>query len=184
MLNSLRVRQIFIFKGQLFHGSGIIRILIKFPWPLELKYPHIVTHPSFTTPRDWFYFSSAGLICIEKWSYGKYTMPGVVTPGCVIMWGYFNSKGQGNFIRMRIIPDPWNNAFRNKIYLTLREFNIGVSWLMHPVFYGRTFIYLWYIIHSQRKFVSLKVGFFSFFLIKALRSISKRWFFIPLFRQL
>jgi len=24
----------------------------------------------------------------------------------VVMWGYFNSKGQGNFIRMHIILDP------------------------------------------------------------------------------
>jgi len=37
MLNSHIGRQIFIFKGQLFHGFSILFILIKFPWPLELK---------------------------------------------------------------------------------------------------------------------------------------------------
>jgi len=39
--------------------------------------PHHYT-PS-TTPRDWHSFTSvsliAGLICIERWSYGKYPMP-------------------------------------------------------------------------------------------------------------
>jgi len=33
-------------KGQLFHGSMIICILLKFPRPLEVKNPHIITHPS------------------------------------------------------------------------------------------------------------------------------------------
>jgi len=35
-----------------------------------------------------------------------------------------------------------------------------------------------------KKIGVLKVGVFLIFLIKALRSISKRWFIIPLFRQL
>jgi len=48
MLNSQRVKQISIFKGQLCHGSGIICILIKFPWPLGLKYHHT----PFTIPRN------------------------------------------------------------------------------------------------------------------------------------
>ena len=64
-----------------------------------------------------------------------------------------------------------------KICLPLWEFNIGVSILVPPVFNGRTFIYLRYIIHSQIKLVFSKVVFFLFFSIKALRSISKRWFF-------
>ena len=46
------------------------------------------------------------------------------------------------------------------------------------------FIYLQYIIHSKSKLVSLKVEFFINGVIKALRSISKRWFFIPLFSKL
>jgi len=29
--------------------------------------------------------------------------------GYVMMWGYFNSKGQGNFIRMHSVLDPQNN---------------------------------------------------------------------------
>jgi len=37
------------------------------------------------------------------------------------------------------------------------------------------------LFRSQRKFVSLKVGVFLIFLIKALRSISKRLFFLFLF---
>jgi len=40
----------------------------------------IMFHAPFTMPRDWHGFTSvnnliAGLICIERWSYGKYPMP-------------------------------------------------------------------------------------------------------------
>jgi len=39
-------------------------------------------HTPFTTPRDWHGFTSAsliaGLICIERWSHGKYPMPRMV----------------------------------------------------------------------------------------------------------
>jgi len=50
-----------------------------------------------------------------------------------MMWGYFNSKGQGHFIRMHIILDLMNNwLLKIKICLTLWEFNIGVPRLMHP----------------------------------------------------
>jgi len=65
MLNSHRVRQIFI----LFHGSMTICILIKFPWPLELKYPNIITHlpPHIEIGMVLLQLTIiAGLICIER----------------------------------------------------------------------------------------------------------------------
>ena len=44
--------------------------------------------------------------------------------GYVMMWGYFNSKGLGDFIRMHSILDPLNNwPLKIKICLPLWEFN-------------------------------------------------------------
>jgi len=73
-------------------------------------FPHYKTDSTNTIPRDWHGFISAvliaGLFCIERF-YGKYPMPiSRYDEGYVMVWGYFNSKGQGNFIRMHSILDP------------------------------------------------------------------------------
>jgi len=54
--------------------------------------------PHHHAPRDWHGFISvsliAGLICIERWAYGKYPMPiSRYGEGYGMMWGYFYSKG-------------------------------------------------------------------------------------------
>jgi len=46
---------------------------------------------------------------------------------CVMMWGYFNPKGQGNFIRNHSILIHEIMTLKIKICLPLWEFNIGVS---------------------------------------------------------
>jgi len=61
--------------------------------------------------------------------------------GYVMIWGNFNSKGQGNFIRMHIILDPLNNwPLKIKICLTLWEFNTGGLLTYAPCILGVGFL--------------------------------------------
>jgi len=64
MLNSHRGRQIFIFKGQLFHGSEDNMHPDKVPLAFGIK----KSPKSFTILRDWHVVISliAGMICMER----------------------------------------------------------------------------------------------------------------------
>jgi len=92
----------------------------------------IITHPS---PYHGFISVSliAGLICIERWSHGKYPMSvSWYGEGCVIMWVYFNFKIQGNFIWMQSIlirglaPKVWRHLLYLFPFFLLLLFRLGV----------------------------------------------------------
>jgi len=104
----------------------------------------------------------SGLICIERWSYGKFPMPIIGLVKC--LWWYFNCKGKDAYS----VPDPWNNWLLKIKKSALINGNLtqGCPDLCTLYFKEGKVIYVQYIIHSQRKLVSLKVGSFLIFFFK------------------